>query len=91
MVSPILSRSREHLAENQFSYFGHMRFALGIGAQLLVAAVACILHAFLPAIFTNTASTAIRRLHATLASHHVSSGTPANHPIVPTTEAEAPA
>ena len=72
MVSPLLSRRRQHLAENQVGYFGHMRFALGVGAQLLVAALACILHGILPGIFTDTASTAIRRLHAILAARHAS-------------------
>jgi hypothetical protein len=53
----------EHPASVGETYFSHCRSALGFGASMVIAGVACILHAFFPFAFIQTGSNAIRRLH----------------------------
>jgi hypothetical protein len=53
----------EHPASVGETYLGHCRSALGFGATMVIAGVACILHAFFPFAFIQTGSNAIRRLH----------------------------
>lgn len=50
---------RDHLDEVQESYFGHAGHALSISARLMKAGAACLVHAFLPGLFTRTASRCI--------------------------------
>ena len=82
MGSPpgFLHRSRQHLADTELSYLGHMRVALGIGGRLFFAGIACILHGFLPGSFTNTASTVVRRIHAGLPAAPAASDVTAHLP-----------
>jgi hypothetical protein len=58
--------SRSHLDEARLGYFGHLGRALRISAALLKAGAACLLHAFVPALFSSTASDTVRRLHRAL-------------------------
>ena len=44
------------------SYLQHMRVALGVWAWLAVAAIAVVVHAFLPFLFVNTGSAILTRL-----------------------------
>jgi hypothetical protein len=53
----------EHPASVGETYLGHCRSALGFGGSMVIAGVACILHAFFPFVFIQTGSNAIRRLH----------------------------
>jgi hypothetical protein len=53
----------EHPASVNETYLGHCRNALGFGISMVVAGIACILHAFFPFAFIQTASNAIRRLN----------------------------
>jgi Family of unknown function (DUF6356) len=62
----LLDRSRNHLAETRLSYPGHLAIAFGIGGRLVLAGLACLCHGLVPGLFTDTASRAIRRLHAGL-------------------------
>lgn len=48
------------------SYAEHARVALRVGGTMIAAGVACVVHAFVPVLFTRTGSTTIRRLHARL-------------------------
>ena len=54
--------SRAHLAEVDEAYFDHLRFAVGIGAMMVAAGLACMLHALVPAVCRNTASRTIAHL-----------------------------
>lgn len=45
------------------SYLEHQRHALGFGFSLLLASLACFVHAIVPALFVRTGSNAITRLH----------------------------
>ena len=51
------------------SYREHRTVALGFAQELVVAGLACAVHAIVPALFTRTASRAIERLHARLVLH----------------------
>ena len=45
------------------SYLEHQRHAFGFGISLLGAALACLVHAVIPALFVRTGSETITRLH----------------------------
>lgn len=45
------------------SYLEHQRHALGFGFSLLLASLACFIHAMVPGLFVRTGSDAITRLH----------------------------
>ena len=62
----MLKAGRAHLAECDESYFTHVREALGITVILGAAALACAVHAFIPAMFTRTASTRVERVRASI-------------------------
>jgi len=62
----IMKRSREHLAGVDESYARHMRFAGAVGALMILAGLACLIHALVPALFEDQASRTIRRLHGAI-------------------------
>jgi hypothetical protein len=53
----------DHPASVGETYFEHLITASGFGTKMVLAGVACVIHAFLPAIFTNRGSDAICALH----------------------------
>ncbi len=53
----------DHPASVDETYGEHMGVAIWFGARLFAAAAACLVHAFLPFLFVNTASNAIAELH----------------------------
>ena len=66
-VPALVAGSKAHLAAVHETYFEHLRFASTVAAMLAAAAVACLLHAVVPALCTGTASRTIRQLNALLA------------------------
>ena len=50
-------------------YLEHQSVALSFASELLLAGLACGVHAFVPALLTKTASRAIERLHRKLVLH----------------------
>lgn len=62
----MLKASRAHLAECREDYVTHLRAALGITASLSAAALACAVHAFVPGLFTRTASTRVERVRSSI-------------------------
>lgn len=59
----LVRRSRTHLEAVEESYFDHMRFAGGVGWRMAAAGIACMIHALVPALFTDRASRTIEGLH----------------------------
>lgn len=53
----------DHLKSVDETYFQHMRHALSFTLTMLVTAVACFIHAFLPFLFKSSGSDTILRLH----------------------------
>ena len=56
----------DHPASVGESYGQHLRVAGSFGIAMLVGAIACFAHALVPAIFTRTGSSTVKRLHARL-------------------------
>ena len=50
------------------SYAEHFVTAVGVGFKLILAGLACIVHALVPALCERTASSAVNALHARLAN-----------------------
>jgi hypothetical protein len=53
----------EHPASVGETYTEHMGVALSFSGRLVVASIACCIHAFLPFLFVKTGSGAIAELH----------------------------
>jgi hypothetical protein len=56
----------EHPRSIGESYGEHMRAAGGFGVTMIVAGLACIIHAIIPGIYRTTGSDTVDRLHATM-------------------------
>lgn len=61
-------RITQHLEEVGETYGEHMAHAGGYGVTLVVAGLACLVHAILPFLFERTGSAAIKTLHARMAA-----------------------
>lgn len=57
----------EHPASAGETYGEHMRVALSFAFPLAKAAIAALVHAFLPFLFTTTASATVKTLHDRMA------------------------
>ena len=53
----------EHPSNIGETYTQHMRIALGYGLRLCIAGLACVVHAIIPFLFQETASSTIKALH----------------------------
>lgn len=58
----MIQQSRTHLREAGEGYWQHFRFATTFGLLAMAAGLAAIIHAFVPAMCTHTASRIIRHL-----------------------------
>ena len=56
----------DHPASVGESYGQHLRVAGGFGLAMLAGALACFVHALVPAFFQRTGSSTVKRLHASL-------------------------
>jgi len=52
-----------HLRDNDITYFNHMKRAVKWSASLAITSVALSIHAFLPFVFTKTASSAVNKIN----------------------------
>ncbi|SFF82698.1 hypothetical protein SAMN05518801_10233 [Novosphingobium sp. CF614] len=59
----------EHPESVDETYFEHMGVALTFGRAMFGAALACIVHAFLPFLFERTGSQCVTRLHDRMVTH----------------------
>ena len=62
-MANLVTQSRTHLIQAAETYWQHMRFAGAVGAMLVAAGLACLLHALVPGICRDTASRTIASLH----------------------------
>jgi len=60
MANPFLDHPRS-VGE---TYGQHLRFAGGVGIEMLAGGLACIAHGLFPFLFVRTGSATIQRLHA---------------------------
>ena len=75
-------RCRDHLAAVGEDYGAHRRFAFAVGWSMVIAGAACILHGLVPALFTDTASRTIRRLHAAIELRAAFGGASSGAPLL---------
>jgi hypothetical protein len=61
----------DHPASVNETYFQHLCSALSFTATMLVAAAACLVHAFLPFLCLKTGSRLITGLHDRMVTHRV--------------------
>lgn len=73
-----IAASRSHLAEAGMDYAAHFGRASRIGARLLAAGGACLVHGLVPGLFTTRATATIVRLNEELARTHA----PAQEPFL---------
>jgi hypothetical protein len=59
----MIKNSKKHLRDARESYLEHMRAALKISSQLLIASLQAFFHSIIPALFTKSASSKIKVLH----------------------------
>ena len=59
----MIETSRRHLRDTGESYGEHLRFACRVGTLAIGGGLACVAHALVPALFTTTGSSAIRRVN----------------------------
>jgi len=78
----LFERSRDHLHAVGEDYGAHRRFAFSVGWSMVIAGAACILHGLVPAIFTDTASRTIRRLHAVIEHREAFGGEATGAPLL---------
>jgi len=52
----------QHLKEINETYFEHMQFAQKCGWRMVIGGLACVIHSFIPDIFTTTASDTMKEL-----------------------------
>ena len=60
---------REHPRSVGETYFEHLRTASSFAGAMLIAALACFIHAVIPCLFEKTGSTAIQRLYERMVVH----------------------
>ena len=61
----------DHPASVDETYGEHMAMAAGFSGRLLLASLACFVHAFLPFLFVKTGSRIIAGLHDTMVANRV--------------------
>ena len=68
MISEMFTRHPAAVGE---TYAEHMQVAAGFGLKLLLAGLACCVHAVFPFLFERTGSTAIHALHGTMVTNRL--------------------
>ncbi|HEX6660341.1 MAG TPA: DUF6356 family protein [Sphingomicrobium sp.] len=71
---------REHPRSLGMSWAGHGAGAVKIGAELIGAGAACIIHAVIPALFTQTAGKTVERMHDHMVKRKAGAANPENWP-----------
>jgi hypothetical protein len=71
---------REHPRSLGMSWAEHGTGAVRIGTQLIVAGAACIVHALVPALFTETAGRTVTRLHEHMVRRKAGAAKPSDWP-----------
>ena len=59
----MIKNSKKHLRDADENYLQHMSAALKISYQLLIASLQAFFHSIIPALFTKSASSKIKKLY----------------------------
>jgi hypothetical protein len=79
-ASPVGRLFHEHPRALGMSWAQHSAGAVRIGAQLIAAGAACIVHAIVPAWFTETAGRTVTRLHEHMVRRKAGAAQPSDWP-----------
>jgi hypothetical protein len=71
---------REHPRSLGMSWAGHGVGAVKIGAELVAAGAACIVHAMVPGWFTQTAGKTVTRMYEHMSQRRAGASNPENWP-----------
>ena len=71
---------REHPTSLGMTWAGHGAGAVKIGAELIGAGCACLIHAAVPGWFTQTAGKTVTRIYSHMASRKAGASNPDNWP-----------
>ena len=72
----------DHPASVNESYGQHMRHALGFSGALLLAGLACFVHALVPGLCQRTGSRIITNLHRRMVTNRVTQPAPADDAMI---------
>lgn len=70
----------DHPRSLGMSWANHGRGAVGIGARMISAGMACIVHAAIPALFTENAGRTVEALHRQMVRRKASAASPGAWP-----------
>lgn len=70
----------DHPRSLGMSWAGHAIGALGIGAQLVVAGLACLVHAIVPGVFTETAGRTVTDMYGHMQRRKAGAANPESWP-----------
>ena len=70
----------DHPRSLGMSWAGHAAGAAKIGGELIVAGVACIIHAIVPGWFTETAGRTVTRMHEHMTQRRAGAANPSDWP-----------
>ena len=59
----MIKKSKQHLYSVNESYFIHMKVAVKVGLNMILAGLTALIHALIPGIFQSNASNKIRELY----------------------------
>ena len=59
----MIKKSKQHLYSVNESYFKHMKVAVKVGFNMILAGLMALIHALIPGIFQSNASNKIRELY----------------------------
>ena len=59
----MIKKSKQHLYSVNESYFKHMKVAVKVGLNMILAGLMALIHALIPGIFQSNASNKIRELY----------------------------
>ena len=70
MLLKMINLSKKHLRDSRCSYLEHFKFAMYAFMLLLWAAVASLIHAFVPALFKGTSAYIVIKLYKQRLRNH---------------------
>jgi hypothetical protein len=65
MIKSLILRAKEHLTENNMSYYQHLKFAMALGFLSLFSGCSLIVHAVFPCWFQTAGSNLVTKLSKT--------------------------
>lgn len=62
MIKSLIRKAKDHLSENNMSYWSHFVFAFGYGIKCIRAGFYLLVHSILPCFFAHAGSRLVRKM-----------------------------